>query len=74
MTKLPAIKPKKLLQLLEHRGFYIKRQVGSHIILGSPTNPTIRITVPLHNKDLKPKTLLSILKQANMIKEDIVKH
>lgn len=71
MNRLPVIKPKKLLRLLINRGFFIKRQSGSHVMLGCYNNPLIRITLPMHNKDLKIKTLLSILKQAGLDKNNL---
>jgi predicted RNA binding protein YcfA (HicA-like mRNA interferase family) len=37
---------------------------GSHYILRHPERSGIRITVPAHTRDLKPKTLATIIKQA----------
>jgi predicted RNA binding protein YcfA (HicA-like mRNA interferase family) len=71
MNRLPVIKPKKLLQLLINKEFFIKRQSGSHIMLGNYNNPSIRVTLPMHNKDLKIKTLLSILKQAGLDRNNL---
>lgn len=68
---MPSITPKKLLKILQKRGFFVSRQSGSHMILHSRTDPTKRVTLPIHNKDLKPKTLSSVLKQAVIPKEDI---
>lgn len=66
MTRLPAIKPKKLLGILKEHGFYKHHQVGSHLVLKSEKDETLRVTLPMHNRDLKKKTLLSILKQAGL--------
>ena len=68
MSKIPSIKPKKILQVLLRNGFYIHHQVGSHIVLKSSKDPIARVTIPIHNRDLKKKTLLSILKQAGLDK------
>lgn len=65
MGNLPSMKPRELLKILRKHGFIEKRQVGSHIQLFHPET-NIRTTVPFHNKDLKRKTLISILKQANI--------
>ena len=65
MSKIPAVKPKKLLQILKKEGFYIHHQKGSHLVLKSRMDEKLRITLPFHNKDLK-KTLISVLKQANL--------
>jgi len=64
-----SMKPKKLLSILFNHDFYIVRTKGSHVLLKSKTNPSLRVTVPIHNKDLKRGTLLSILKQAGLDKE-----
>ncbi len=68
---MPTITPKKLLKILQKRGFYVSRQSGSHMILHSEVPKTKRVTVPIHNRDLKPKTLSSILKQAGMTNKEI---
>ncbi len=69
MSKIPAVKPKKLLKILENKGFFIHHQRGSHIVLKSQYNPSVRVTLPMHNKDLKRKTLVSILKQSGLTKD-----
>lgn len=70
---MPAINSKKLLKFFVKRGFYIHHQVGSHIVLKHEKEKIKRVTLPMHNKDLKPGTLNSILKQAGLIKEDLFK-
>ena len=67
MTRLPSFKPREVLQILRQNGFVEKRQVGSHMQLFHPKNK-LRVTVPIHNKDLKRKTLVSILRQAKIDK------
>lgn len=68
MSKLPAMTPKKLLKFLKTKGFYLARQSGSHMILHTSHNHQVRVTIPMHNKDLKIKTLISALKQAGLDK------
>ena len=68
---MPAITPKKLLRFLKKKGFYLHHQVGSHLVLKHVGNQTKRVTLPMHNKDLKPGTLSSILKQANIDKDEL---
>lgn len=68
---MPAVKPKKVLQLLKNKGFYIHHQVGSHLILKHEKDKNKRVTLPMHNKDLKPKTLFSILKQAGVVRKEL---
>lgn len=70
---MPPITSKNLLKLLKNKGFYISRQSGSHMILHHNLDNTKRVTLPIHNKDLKPGTLLSILKQAGVDKKELFK-
>ena len=68
---MPAITSKKLLKFLKGKGFYVHRQSGSHMILHHENDSTKRVTLPIHNKDLKPRTLSSILKQAGIDKNEL---
>lgn len=68
---MSSITPKKLLEFLKRKGFYINRQSGSHIILHHQGDTTKHVTLPSHNKDLKAGTLSSILKQAGIDKEEV---
>lgn len=63
---LPAIRPKQLIRALQGAGFIVHHVTGSHYILKHPAKPTIRITVPFHNRDLKRGTLQSIVKQSGL--------
>lgn len=57
----PVIKPKEAISVLLRTGFYIDRQSGGHVIIKHSVNSKIRITIPRHDKDLKRKTLKSII-------------
>jgi predicted RNA binding protein YcfA (HicA-like mRNA interferase family) len=70
---MSSIKPKNLLKFLKSKGFYISRQSGSHMILHNSSDNTKRVTLPIHNKDLKSGTLSSILKQAGVDKKELFK-
>ena len=70
---MPSINSKNLLKFLKKKGFYIHHQVGSHIVLKHEEDIAKRVTLPMHNKDLKPGTLSSILKQAGIEKEELSK-
>ena len=37
---------------------------GSHHYLKHPARPKLRVTIAIHNKDLKRKTLATIIEQA----------
>ncbi len=73
MTNLPALKPKKVIKALRKGGFYIDHIKGSHYHLRQKAKPKLLVTVPYHNKDLKRKTLSSIIKQAELSPEEFKK-
>ena len=58
------MKPKEMLKVLEENGFTMVRSVGSHRRFEDGKGH--KVTVPFHNKDLKPGTLNSILRQAGL--------
>ena len=68
-----VIKPSALVKILiKHYNFRLGHQKGSHIILLNENGHMV--VIPLHDKELKEGTLHSILKQAGLKKEDIIKH
>ncbi len=69
MARLPALKANKVIRALERAGFYVDHQTGSHARLLHPNRPELRVTVARHKKDLPPKTLTRILKQADLTRE-----
>jgi predicted RNA binding protein YcfA (HicA-like mRNA interferase family) len=72
MPKLPRLTPKNLLRVLLRAGFYVHHQTGSHANLRHATKEHLRIVVPRHGGELAPKTLKSILFQAEMTVEDLM--
>lgn len=72
MTKIPTdLSGRDLVRALQKVGFVVKRQRGSHIILRRIDPPT-RVVVPDH-KALRIGTLRSILSNAGMTVEDLLK-
>jgi predicted RNA binding protein YcfA (HicA-like mRNA interferase family) len=69
----PALRPARVLQALQRAGFYIHHTKGAHHILKHPDRPTLRVTIPFHNKDLKRKTLAMIIEQAGYTPEEFIK-
>jgi predicted RNA binding protein YcfA (HicA-like mRNA interferase family) len=69
--KLPRISGKKTVDTLQKAGFVIHRTRGSHFILKNLETGR-RVTVPYHRKELAPKTLQSILKQAEISTEKFI--
>jgi predicted RNA binding protein YcfA (HicA-like mRNA interferase family) len=66
--KLPRVTCDKVTKVLEHIGFVLVRQSGSHKIYKN--NEGKRVTVPYHSgKTLHPKVLKSILKDADLTVE-----
>ncbi|MDE1825261.1 MAG: type II toxin-antitoxin system HicA family toxin [Candidatus Micrarchaeota archaeon] len=66
-----VIKDVELLRILTKKfGFLVLRQKGSHVRL---SNGVRRVTIPIHNRELKQGTLNSILVQVGLTREDILK-
>lgn len=71
MTSTPAFSSKDLVRILEKRGFVFVRSKGSHQIFKNRKNGKMTI-VPMHKGDLPKGTLLAILKQAGIDKEELL--
>lgn len=69
---LPAVKPREVIRALLRAGFFVHHSTGSHSVLKHPLQPTLRVTVPYHNTDLKRKTLTSIVEQAGYTTEQFL--
>ena len=68
--KLPRIKARDIIKILEKKGFVLVRQSGSHKIYRN--NAGKRVTVPYHsNKILHPKVLKSIMRDAEISVEEL---
>jgi len=72
MPKLPPLTPKDVIALLKKKGFILDRTKGSHHLYINPTTGK-RVVVPFHKKDLPKGSLLEILRQAGISKEEIKK-
>lgn len=68
-NRLAVVSGRTLVKFLQNHGFKRDRQRGSHIIVVKPGEYDIEITVPDH-KELKPKTLQTILKTAGVSREE----
>lgn len=63
--------PKKLIQLLEQKGYHLKRVTGSHHIdFHKELKKTVVVNVH-GNKDIPKGTFMNILKQPGISKEEI---
>lgn len=71
--KLPILSGRDVIKILSKQGFIIARQKGSHIILVKESNEgKIGVVVPNH-KEIDKGTLLEIIRQSRMTKEEFLK-
>ncbi|MEK7353912.1 MAG: type II toxin-antitoxin system HicA family toxin [Chloroflexota bacterium] len=73
MAKLPSLNGREVLRVLLKSGFYVHHQSGSHARLFHSRRPELRVTIPIHNKDLPELTLKSVLKQADIKPEEFLR-
>ncbi len=64
--RLPALTARDVIRALGHAGFVVSRTSGSNCRLIHATDPTRKVTVPVHSGDLKRGTLRAIIAQAGM--------
>lgn len=69
MPKIPALKPKGVIKILERAGFKFVRQKGSHRIYLKHNRA---VTVPYHNRDLRKGTVQAIIKQSGLTLEEFL--
>jgi len=73
MSKLLAMKPRKLIRIFIRVGFYVHHQTGSHVQLRHEIKLHLRLTIPCHSRfDLPSSIIASILKQAELSREEFV--
>jgi predicted RNA binding protein YcfA (HicA-like mRNA interferase family) len=72
LSKIPLLSAHEIIKILAHFGFKPLRQTGSHIHLVHDENRRL-VTVPNH-KEIAVGTLLSILKQANIEREEFLNY
>lgn len=70
--KLPIVSATKVIKALSRAGFTMTRQSGSHVIMVKYDNEKITVVVPNHN-ELAKGTLLSIISQSQMSKEEFIR-
>ena len=70
MPKLPVVSAKQAIKALEHLGFQVYRQTGSHIHLWNEEINLV-VTVPNH-PELAKGTLISIMKQARLERKEFI--
>jgi len=71
MHKLPSLTPQKVIKILERKGFVLDRVKGSHRAYYHSESKK-RVIIPYHKKDLPKGTLMEILKQAGISKDELI--
>ena len=70
--RLPPMRAREVIAILERAGWYIDHITGSHYIMRHPDKPG-RAPVPYHgNRDIKIPVLRSIIRQAGMTVEEFL--
>ncbi len=72
-TKMPALRPERIVRALVACGLVVKRQRGSHVVLTKPGLPRPAV-VAMHNRELPPRTVADIVAQADVKPEEFLKH
>ncbi len=72
MSRLPNLRPQKIIKALKRAGFVEDKQLGSHLIFWHPIKH-LRTGVPIHSKDTKRSLMKKILKQAGLTEEEFRK-
>ncbi len=70
--KLPVLSGIKVIKALKKAGFEVDHRTGGHFILRESKGPFRRAVVPNH-RVIVPGTLLSILKQTGLSREEFLK-
>jgi predicted RNA binding protein YcfA (HicA-like mRNA interferase family) len=71
--RLLSISGKEMIKLLSKQGFISARQTGSHVSLYKKTDSETLIVVVPMKKEIKKGTLLSILRQARLSRDEFEK-
>jgi predicted RNA binding protein YcfA (HicA-like mRNA interferase family) len=72
MSRLPALKPRQVVSVLEQAGFVVVRIVGSHYQMFNERTRR-HTTVPHHNRDLPRGTISAIIQQAGLTRDEFLK-
>lgn len=70
MPKLPVLKPRELIKKFEKLGFTKDHQTGSHVVMYHKKDKK-RAVIPLHIKELPKGTLMAILRESGIDKQEI---
>ena len=72
MPKFSSYKPREVVEKFKKLDFVEHHQAGSHLTMKNYTTGH-RVVIPLHLKDMKKGTMLSILRESGVEKEVFLK-
>ena len=72
MTKLPRLSGKEVIKALSKNGFLVVRKKGSHVIMKKKTSVSEVVTVVPDHKEIDKGTLLEIIRQAKLTREEFM--
>ncbi len=71
--RLPALKAREVIRVLERLGFRLHHSTGAHRIYKNPATGR-RAVIPFHgSRELNVNVLRSILRQADLAEDEFVK-
>jgi predicted RNA binding protein YcfA (HicA-like mRNA interferase family) len=70
--RLPSVRPRQLVRVLEKKGWRLARSKGSHHHFTHPDSPNA-ITVAIHAKDIKRGTLSGTLGDAGIDRDEFLR-
>jgi predicted RNA binding protein YcfA (HicA-like mRNA interferase family) len=70
--RLPSVRPRQLIRVLEQEGWNLARSKGSHHHFTHPDSPNV-VTVAVHAKDIKRGTLSGILSDAGISRDEFLR-
>lgn len=73
MGKLPVLSGREVIKALRKIGFEPARQKGSHIVLVRMVSDSKQAVVVPNHKEIDPGTLLEIIRQAGLKREEFEK-
>ena len=73
MGKLPILSGREVIKILKKIGFEPARQKGSHIVLVKMTSDSKMAVVVPNHKEIDPGTLLEIIRQAGLKRDEFEK-
>ena len=71
--RLPALTSRQVLAALQRAGFFVHHQTGSHATLKHRDDTRLRVTIPVHARDLQRGTLMAIVRQSGMTVDELMR-